>query len=483
MALSININVNNSDISIKNSKTGAKKNIKSISAGNLNDMTDREFNISQKRKIARKQAMKLISDAWDKDNKAAQGIKDMESEKADIANINADLKSKLKDIDKSQKDLQELYGVHSESQEQKDLELLKKYQDNRNGVSNDKFSKEEIDRLKELQNEPLTEYQKKALMINSSKDVIRSQIDQNALKAMNKTMSINNAKLEQLKSQDMLKAGDAADSIIEAADKDIFGMLVNEGKQNIDDNMKEQQEEAKKAEEEKEKKQEQIDEAGMTAECLEECDDLILWFSEGKYVYLAMELKMKYKPLTPLQQEKYDSRPGAVKKKPEPEKQPESTLEEVDDEKAQAIRKFLSGLLEQMESAAEIHIYLLEKGRYKVILEGKNLGALIGRRGETLDAIQQLTSYAVNRSGSGRVRVQLDAENYREKREQSLQHLARKVAAKVTKYRRSVTLEPMNAYERHVIHTALQDVPNVTTYSTGTEPNRRVIVAYDREKK
>ena len=161
MALSININVNNSDISIKNSKTGAKKNIKSISAGNLNDMTDREFNISQKRKIARKQAMKLISDAWDKDNKAAQGIKDMESEKADIANINADLKSKLKDIDKSQKDLQELYGVHSESQEQKDLELLKKYQDNRNGVSNDKFSKEEIDRLKELQN-----YKKMSLSVD-----------------------------------------------------------------------------------------------------------------------------------------------------------------------------------------------------------------------------------------------------------------------------------------------------------------------------
>ena len=168
------------------------------------------------------------------------------------------------------------------------------------------------------------------------------------------------------------------------------------------------------------------------------------------------------------------------------EKQPEAVQalgEEVDDEKAQAIRRFLSGLLEQMESTAEIHIYLAEKGRYKVILEGKGLGALIGRRGETLDAIQQLTSYAVNRSGGGRVRVQLDAENYREKREQSLQHLARKVAAKVTKYRRSVTLEPMNAYERHVIHTALQDVPGVTTYSTGTEPNRRVIVAYDREKK
>ena len=191
----------------------------------------------------------------------------------------------------------------------------------------------------------------------------------------------------------------------------------------------------------------------------------------------------------PRQERKAAEKPAAPAEEPEAapeEKQPETvqTLgEEVDDEKAQAIRKFLSGLLEQMESTAEIHIYLAEKGRYKVILEGKGLGALIGRRGETLDAIQQLTSYAVNRSGNGRVRVQLDAENYREKREQSLQHLARKVAAKVTKYRRSVTLEPMNAYERHVIHTALQDVPYVTTYSTGTEPNRRVIVAYDREKK
>ena len=157
--------------------------------------------------------------------------------------------------------------------------------------------------------------------------------------------------------------------------------------------------------------------------------------------------------------------------------------EEVDDAKAQAIKQFLTGLLRQMEAEAEIRIYQPEKGRYKVILEGKNLGALIGRRGETLDAIQQLTSYAVNRSGDRRCRIQLDAENYRERREQSLEHLAKKVAAKVVKYRRSVTLEPMNAYERHVIHTALQEVPNVTTYSTGMEPNRRVIVAYDREKK
>ena len=156
--------------------------------------------------------------------------------------------------------------------------------------------------------------------------------------------------------------------------------------------------------------------------------------------------------------------------------------EEVNDDRAQEIKKFLSGLLQQMEVTAEVKVYLPEKGRYKVILEGQGLGAIIGRRGETLDAIQQLTSYSINRTGS-RVRVQLDAENYRAKREQSLERLANKVAAKVVKYRRSVTLEPMNAYERHVIHTALQEVPGVTTYSTGVDPNRRVIVAFDREKK
>lgn len=202
---------------------------------------------------------------------------------------------------------------------------------------------------------------------------------------------------------------------------------------------------------------------------------------------------------------KPEPKPEPVQKsepKPEPARRPEKKLqpkpeaavqkeqpspvqvlgEEVDDEKAQAIKKFLSGLLEQMDSAAEVKVYLPEKGRYKVILEGQGLGALIGRRGETLDAIQQLTSYAVNRTGV-RVRVQLDAENYRAKREQSLQHLARKVAAKVVRFRRSVTLEPMNAYERHVIHTALQDFEGVTTHSTGVDPNRRVVVSLDREKK
>jgi spoIIIJ-associated protein len=136
--------------------------------------------------------------------------------------------------------------------------------------------------------------------------------------------------------------------------------------------------------------------------------------------------------------------------------------------------------MEKMEVKAEIHVYLSEKGRYQVILTGPNMGQIIGRRGETLDAIQQLTSYCVNRSSSGRIRITVDAENYRAKREESLEHFAHKVAGKVVKYRRSVTLEPMNAYERHIIHTALQDESNVTTGSIGSEPNRRVVVSYVR---
>lgn len=146
------------------------------------------------------------------------------------------------------------------------------------------------------------------------------------------------------------------------------------------------------------------------------------------------------------------------------------------------IEIFIKGLLEHMGSDAVPHA---EKGAdetYLVDLTGENLGILIGRRGETLDAIQHLTNYAVNRGANKRVRINVDAENYRQKREDSLRRLAQKVAGKVVRYRRNITLEPMNAYERHVIHAALQEHPDVTTFSTGTEPNRRIVVAYSRYK-
>ena len=146
------------------------------------------------------------------------------------------------------------------------------------------------------------------------------------------------------------------------------------------------------------------------------------------------------------------------------------------------IETFIKGLLEHMGSDAVPHAMKKSDDTYLVDLVGENLGILIGRRGETLDAIQHLTNYAVNRGQNKRVRINVDAESYRLKREQALQRLAQKVAGKVTRYRRNITLEPMNAYERHVIHAALQDHPDVTTFSTGTEPNRRIVVAYSRYK-
>lgn len=216
--------------------------------------------------------------------------------------------------------------------------------------------------------------------------------------------------------------------------------------------------------------------------------------SEPKAVPMyAPEVLQKKEPRTakeersgrPAREERRERAPRAERaERPAPQPKPIVDLgEECHDEKSEQIRAFLKGLLEHMDSAAEVKVYESEKGRYKVFLEGEKLGALIGRRGETLDAIQQLTNYSINRgSEKNRARVQVDAENYREKREQSLERLAEKVAGKVTKYRRNVTLEPMNAYERHVIHTALQDTPSVTTFSIGTEPNRRVVVSYDRTK-
>ena len=205
--------------------------------------------------------------------------------------------------------------------------------------------------------------------------------------------------------------------------------------------------------------------------------------AEKKPVYCAEVLQ---KEVRAREKQEREAKRGERRAEPKAEKAPREPAvlgEEIRDEKSEQIRTFLSGLLDHMDAKAEVKVYEVEKNRYKVILEGEKLGALIGRRGETLDAIQQLTNYSINRGGeSKRARVQIDAENYREKREESLERLAQKVAGKVVKYRRNVTLEPMNAYERHVIHTALQDTQYITTFSIGTEPNRRVVVSYDRTK-
>ena len=147
------------------------------------------------------------------------------------------------------------------------------------------------------------------------------------------------------------------------------------------------------------------------------------------------------------------------------------------------IRKFLTGLLERMGVTADIEISPRENGGVNVNLSGSGMGAIIGRRGETLDAIQHLTNYVVNRGSEKRMHISVDAECYRSKREESLTRLAEKMAEKAIKYKRSMALEPMNSYERHVIHTALQNYEGVTTSSTGVEPNRRVVVSYVKPDK
>ena len=144
------------------------------------------------------------------------------------------------------------------------------------------------------------------------------------------------------------------------------------------------------------------------------------------------------------------------------------------------IEIFLKGLLEQMGSQAVPHASKVDNTTYEVELVGEDLGYLIGRRGDTLDALQHLANYSVNRSVDGHIRINVDAEAYREKREESLRRYAQKKAQQVLKAHRRTTLEPMNAYERHVIHASLQDVDRITTYSVGSEPNRRVVIEYVR---
>ena len=144
------------------------------------------------------------------------------------------------------------------------------------------------------------------------------------------------------------------------------------------------------------------------------------------------------------------------------------------------IEQFLKGLIEHMDSNAVPHCWKAEENTYKVDLVGDDLGYLIGRRGDTLDAIQHLCNYSAKRFSESHIRINVDAEEYREKREESLRRYARKKAQQVLKARRRTTLEPMNAYERHVIHATLQEMENITTHSTGTEPNRRVVIEYVR---
>ncbi|MDR0249294.1 MAG: protein jag [Oscillospiraceae bacterium] len=142
---------------------------------------------------------------------------------------------------------------------------------------------------------------------------------------------------------------------------------------------------------------------------------------------------------------------------------------------------FLEGLFERMRLPATLNVADTPDGGLVCEITGGNAGTFIGRHGETLDALQHIASAALNRGREEHVRLTLDAEGYRARREASVAELAKRGAEKAVRYRRNVTLDPMNSYSRRIVHTTLQDYPGVTTHSVGAEPERRVVIALRRD--
>ncbi len=176
--------------------------------------------------------------------------------------------------------------------------------------------------------------------------------------------------------------------------------------------------------------------------------------------------------------------PEAEEKKPDPEtvseKEEKNKLAEVEPQTIKAVEAFVADTLKAMNMDVEISSGIDEDGALCVNMKGDHMGILIGKRGQTLDSFQYLANRVANKHQEGYVRVKLDTENYRARREETLKHLAKNIAHKVKRTRRPVSLEPMNPYERRIIHSALQSDPYVTTHSEGEEPYRKVVVTLKR---
>ena len=188
--------------------------------------------------------------------------------------------------------------------------------------------------------------------------------------------------------------------------------------------------------------------------------------------------------------EKKEKSSAVKKEKPakEKESEPEASapvkekqeLAKVEDQTIKAVEEFVRDTLKAMNMEVEITSSIDEDGALCVDMKGEHMGILIGKRGQTLDALQYLANRVANKHQEGYVRVKLDTENYRKRREETLKHLAKNIAHKVKRSRRPVALEPMNPYERRIIHSALQSDPYVTTHSEGEEPYRKVVVTLKR---
>ena len=173
--------------------------------------------------------------------------------------------------------------------------------------------------------------------------------------------------------------------------------------------------------------------------------------------------------------EKAEKEDTAAENTPAPVKEKQE-LAKVEDQTIKAVEEFVQDTLKAMNMDVEITSSIDEDGALCVDMKGEHMGILIGKRGQTLDALQYLANRVANKHQDGYVRVKLDTENYRARREETLKHLAKNIAHKVKRNRRPVALEPMNPYERRIIHSALQSDPYVTTHSEGEEPYRKVVV-------
>ena len=179
--------------------------------------------------------------------------------------------------------------------------------------------------------------------------------------------------------------------------------------------------------------------------------------------------------------EKEEASANAKEEKSEPVSVKEKELlAKVEDETIRYVEQFVKDTLKAMDMDVEITSSIDKDGALYVDMKGENMGILIGKRGQTLDSLQYLANRVANKHQSGYVRVKLDTENYRARREEILKHLAKNIAHKVKRNRRPVILEPMNPYERRIIHSTLQSDPYVTTHSEGEEPYRKVVVTLKR---
>jgi hypothetical protein len=240
---------------------GKKKDGNVLFAGTMAPDNSAAGNAAVKKEAARKQAKQLIDNAWNKDKDLAKNMDKLEQLKHDMYEEVRYYNKMMQRTEDQKKRYMEDYGIDPDSTEQKDLELLEKYQNNRAGIFSGDFTEDEIARLKELQHAPRTEYQDKVLMLNAAKN----EFDNAAFEAEQRyrlaIQQQSDAYINQPKQESMLKAADAAETILEAAGKDIIADFLKEGMDNVEEEIEDTTEEAKEAREKKEEQQEKIEEA------------------------------------------------------------------------------------------------------------------------------------------------------------------------------------------------------------------------------